>query len=271
MMRLLLSTVQSYLYRPSTGARAVTYLTLVWLVSILLFQEISHNFFSNIKNPLNQYFVKYAWGWTLYPLCCLLLLSSISRRGTILNTRSVPIWCRLVLCTAVWYIFAVKLFPYIEESTGVCEVSRLLTKRACRREGFIWRGFDISGHCFLLTWNNLVIVEETKLVLTRLGGSKVRHSLLDATITCVHILLGLLMLLWEVMMFCTCLYFHTTTEKVLGTMCAIIPWMLLYRVVPMLNSVPWLLLKPILPTADPVHYLSLSALPAASWVLARLD
>eukprot|EP00092_Neocalanus_flemingeri_P007263 GFUD01007843.1.p1 GENE.GFUD01007843.1~~GFUD01007843.1.p1 ORF type:complete len:265 (-),score=55.53 GFUD01007843.1:91-885(-) len=264
-MRLLLSPVRHYLYRPSPGARAVIYLLLVWLVSIFLFQEISNNFFANIKNPLNQYFVKYAWGWTLLPLSGLLILSSLSRQGTLLNTRSVPVWCRLLVCHAVWYIFAQLLFPSIEEATGVCEVSRLLTKRACRKEGFDWRGFDISGHCFLLTWNNLVIIEETKLVMLSLKGHKVRHSWLDLPIKCIYILLGLLMLLWEVMMFCTCLYFHTTTEKVLGTMCAIIPWLLLYKAVPKLDSVPWLTVTHI------QHYTALSALPAASWVLARLD
>jgi hypothetical protein len=73
-MGLITSPLQIYLYQPSTGARAITYLLLVWLVSILLYQEISQNFFSNIKNPLNQYFVKYAWGWTLLPLSMLLVL-----------------------------------------------------------------------------------------------------------------------------------------------------------------------------------------------------
>ena len=257
-MGLITSPVQIYLYQPSTGARAITYLLLVWLVSILLYQEISQNFFANIKNPLNQYFVKYAWGWTLLPLSMLLVLYSISRQGTMLNTRSLPIWFRLAACTAVWYIFAQVLFPYIEEAIGVCEVSGLLTKRECRKEGFGWRGFDISGHCFLLTWNNLVIIEETKLVLLSLGRTNKKHSILDLPIASIHVLLCMLMLLWELMMFCTSLYFHTTLEKVLGTLCAITPWLLLYRVMPrMLACVA-------------MPHISLSAMPGASWVLARL-
>jgi len=265
-MRNLLSPVQRYLHHPSTGVRAVTYLLLVWLVSIFLYQEISQNFFSNIKNPLNQYFVKYAWGWTLFPLSILLVLSSISKQGTMLNTRSAPIWCRLVACTAVWYWFAQVLFPYIEEATGVCEVSEFLTKRECRKKGFGWRGFDISGHCFLLTWNNLVIIEETKLVLLSLGRTRKKHPMLDIPIASIHILLCMLMLLWELMMFCTSLYFHTTVEKVLGTMCAITPWVLLYKVVPSLVSCVQKV-GPIIPKPPR----SLSALPGASWVLARLD
>jgi len=263
-MRHLLSYVEHYLLHPSPGSRAVIYLLLVWLVSILLYQEISQNFFANIKNPLNQYFVKYAWGWTLFPLSTLLLLYSLSRQGTMLNTKSVPIWCRLIICTAVWYSFAQVLFPLVEEATGVCEVSELITRRECRKKGFSWRGFDISGHCFLLTWNNLVIIEETKLVLQSLGRTKKRHPMLDVPIASIHILLCMLMLLWELMMFCTSLYFHTTLEKVLGTMCAITPWLLLYRVVPAILSY-----TPRLPN-NPAQPISAIPIPGSSWVLARL-
>ena len=35
-----------------------------------------------------------------------------------------------------------------------------LTRSACYRAGHRWTGFDISGHCFLLTWNNLFMLEE---------------------------------------------------------------------------------------------------------------
>jgi hypothetical protein len=259
---MMLGHIRAYLHQPSTGVRAVTYLLVVWLVSSLLYQEISQNFFANIKNPLNQYFVKYAWGWTLLPLSTLVVLCSLSREGTMLHTRSLHVWCRLVVCTAVWFCFAQILFPYIEEATGVCEVSGLLTMKECRRNGFRWRGFDISGHCFLLTWNNLVIIEETRLVVLSLGRTKNKQPMLDIPIASIHILLSFLMLLWELMMFCTSMYFHTTVEKVLGTMCAITPWLLLYKVVPTI-----LLRVPSLPHPS----LSSMTVPGASWVLARFS
>jgi len=266
-MQPLTSPAQSYLYKPRTGARAFTYLIIVWIVSIFLFQEVSDNFFANIKNPLNQYFVKYAWGWTLYPLSCLVALSSLSKQGTILNTRSVHIFCRLVLCTAVWYSFAVVLFPHVEQATGVCEVSGLLTKRECRKNGFSWRGFDISGHCFLLTWNNLVIIEETKF-LYRTKEYKEKQTWLDLGVKLVHGLLCVLLLLWEVMMFCTSLYFHTTTEKLLGTLCAILPWVLIYRVIPTLYSMTLGIFSQVtLPTFSVIP----CKIPGASWLLSRLD
>ena len=28
-----------------------------------------------------------------------------------------------------------------------------------------WKGFDISGHCFLLTWSNLFVIEEARAYL----------------------------------------------------------------------------------------------------------
>ena len=53
------------------------FIVTVWTVSHFFYQRHSSSFFADIKNPLNQYFVKYAWGWTLYPLGFLLAVSSL--------------------------------------------------------------------------------------------------------------------------------------------------------------------------------------------------
>jgi len=127
------SIFKNYLYLPRIGVRAITYLLLVWLVSALLFQEVSSSFFADIKNPLNQYFVKYAWGWTLFPLAILLSFTSLNLKGTLINSSSWYAWVRLILCSLVWYTFAQILFPHIEQITGVCQKSDLLTKRDCVR------------------------------------------------------------------------------------------------------------------------------------------
>jgi hypothetical protein len=42
--------------------------------------------------------------------------------------------------------------------------------RECRREGYSWRGFDTSGHCFLLVWSILFILEEVHLALREAGN-----------------------------------------------------------------------------------------------------
>ena len=66
----------------------------VWAISHFLHQDRSSSLFADIKNPLNQvikesltedlrelesfqYLVKFAWGWTLYPLCLLLVVSTL--------------------------------------------------------------------------------------------------------------------------------------------------------------------------------------------------
>ena len=39
-------------------------------------------------------------------------------------------------------------------------MSSHVSKIECLRNGYTWTGFDASGHCFLLSWNNLFMVEE---------------------------------------------------------------------------------------------------------------
>ena len=93
------------------------------------------------------------------------------------------------------------------------------TKATCYQAGHRWTGFDPSGHCFLLSWNCLVILEE----LPQIPDTR---SLLSST---TRALLNLLILLWEGMMLATSLYFHTEPEKVCGVLCAIVPWLAIYR------------------------------------------
>ena len=50
---------------------------IVWAISHFLYQDQSSSLFADIRNPLNQYLVKFAWGWTFYPLCLLLAVSSV--------------------------------------------------------------------------------------------------------------------------------------------------------------------------------------------------
>ena len=87
-------------------------------------------------------------------------------------------------------------------------------KESCLASGHHWKGFDISGHCFLLTWNNLVIIEEIK----KLDWSEIKEKSLALyrVSSAVTILLHGLMVIWETMMMATSLYFHSTIEKVLG-------------------------------------------------------
>ena len=71
---------------------------------------------------------------------------------------------RLVIASLVWYSVT-TFFNLVETKTGVCEITRYQRKESCRAHGHLWRGFDISGHCFLLVFCNLVMHEEGKAYL----------------------------------------------------------------------------------------------------------
>ena len=154
----------------------------------------------------------------------------ISLQGKLLTANSAYIWVRLMLGTGVWYGVAQMLFPWVEEMTGVCRVSSHLTKLTCYRAGHKWTGLDISGHCFLLPFSSLVIIEELGNIHRQF---RVRESLLCSATSG---LLGVLVLVWEGMMLATSLYFHSEIEKVLGVLCAILPWAVLYKLVPTLST-----------------------------------
>ena len=117
--------------------------------------------------------------------------------------------------------------------SGLCTESVHHTKTTCYQAGHLWTGFDPSGHCFLLSWNNLFMVEEftasaLPLLSSQQGGRqpgvKIKYLQL---LTC---LLSLLMFLGELMMISTSLYFHSFLEKFIGTSCGLGTWYLLYQI-----------------------------------------
>ncbi|KAG7237901.1 hypothetical protein INR49_031694 [Caranx melampygus] len=127
---------------------------------------VPQTYFSSSRNVLNVYLVKLSWGWTLALLTPFLFLPHL------LSGRSVPSLTRhllsLVVATSVWYV-CTETFFYIEDVTGFCHETgaadvikrEFLSKATCRRAGFHWTGWDISGHCFILSYSALVIMEET--------------------------------------------------------------------------------------------------------------
>eukprot|EP00092_Neocalanus_flemingeri_P098800 GFUD01125997.1.p1 GENE.GFUD01125997.1~~GFUD01125997.1.p1 ORF type:complete len:266 (+),score=53.66 GFUD01125997.1:42-839(+) len=239
--------VKCYVSGISALQRAVLYLVVITYLSFTSTGTESNSFLANTKNPLNQYFVKYAWGWTFSAVCLLMVLTNYISTGSWVSIRTIRSFCRLAVGTAVWYVFTQVIFLFLEEATGVCEVSEFLKKKTCSKAGHFWRGFDTSGHCFLLSWNNLFMVEEFKGLLklnitpvttvtqhqksNKQQSQVTRHLQSDLAPYLEYLSCGLavLMMLGEVMMVCTSLYFHTLPEKVLGTLCGLLPWFVMYR------------------------------------------
>ncbi|XP_030588581.1 acyl-coenzyme A diphosphatase FITM2 [Archocentrus centrarchus] len=194
---------------------------------------VPQTYFSSSTNALNVYFVKVSWGWTVLLLTPFLLLSnsSFSRSVSFLGRRLLS----LVVATVVWYV-CTETFFYIEDVTGSCYESSALKvinkeftlKATCRRAGFHWDGYDISGHSFILAYSALFIMEETapmaSLNTTSLSG------LPRMVLNLLYMALNLIMIIWVWMFTCTSVYFHDPSHKLLGTIIALLGWYLTYRV-----------------------------------------
>ncbi len=242
----------------------------------------SPSYMARPDNVFNVYFVKFGWGWTVSFVGIFVLITSYTTscgRRDILKNQVI----RLVLATFVWWSFT-GLLEVIEQRTGICSATKYHMKSSCIERGFRWKGFDISGHTFLLIWNNLFILEEAKAYL---GWERIRdmlrneeHKRLSTDFSAssmtasaggepsattptssgeatalsrlrneefLHLrsnyksftpwvrflfcILSLWVTLWDVMLFCTVMYFHITIEKVVASCLAVLIWFLLYRVI----------------------------------------
>ncbi|XP_047438541.1 acyl-coenzyme A diphosphatase FITM2 [Mugil cephalus] len=209
---------------------------------------VPQTYFSSSRNALNVYFVKVSWGWTLLLLTPFLLLSnsSFSRSITFLGRRLMS----LAVATAVWYV-CTETFFFIEDVSGACyeNTARSVTnneftsKVTCRRAGFHWDGYDISGHSFILAYSALFIMEETAPMASIRTASL--SALPKMVLNLLYVALNLILIIWVWMFACTSVYFHDPSHKLLGTICGLLGWYLTYRV--------WYL-KPLSPGLPPQRH-----------------
>ena len=197
-----------------------------------------HEYSVSKQNFLNVYFVKYAWGWTLFVVTPYVLISSAIYT---LFTPSLMVkhLGRLVVSSAMWYFFT-QLFDLIQEMNGVCSNSTIVSNKDCLLEEEIWKGFDVSGHCFLLTFCLLVIVEEFKTskyvywdsIASAFGRKNKNIYLLYENTRILILLLKfaalLLLFIWQWMLITSSLFFHAFSEKLSGTICGIVAWWVTY-------------------------------------------
>lgn len=222
------------------------------------------SYLARSDNLFNKYFVKIGWGWTLllvlpyvamtsYTLCCGNFKKMLQ--------RNLP---RILIATCMWY-FWTKFFNYIEYSYGRCAVSGFPTKSGCLKAGHLWRGFDISGHAFILIHSSLVLIEESRPIIkwetirdhlrnefynrspagkdsqnseinplrnlsdNELKYLKFLYERFTPMIRILFIGISALQLLWDVMLVCTMLYFHRMVEKFVSGVIAILVWYFTYR------------------------------------------
>ncbi len=255
------------------------------------FAPQSSSYFSRPDNFFNAYFVKLGWGWTLLVSGLFVFVTSYTYScGNAVVVKNQM--TRLVLATCVWY-GATSSFLLVEERLGICAVgTKFLNKAQCLAGGFRWKGFDISGHCFLLVWNGLFLIEEGKAYL---GWERIREMIRNeehlrlntdpgseeraerATVLSklsldefLHLrrrylahtpkvrvlfcLMAALALLWDGMLICTALFFHIMIEKVVAACAAVLLWFVLYRGIYVHPS--W---SPGLPGEGPFKYVNFKA------------
>ncbi|CAG9793885.1 unnamed protein product [Diatraea saccharalis] len=229
------------------------------IADVLVFPK---SYFSRSDNVFNQYFVKIGWFWTLFLTVPYVLLTSYTtccgKKRLILTSHLF----RLVIATGFWYGWT-TLFNYIETKYGRCNMKSIDDKSTCLKNGHFWNGFDISGHCFILIYSSLVMIEEARAIIGWEGikdfirDEKYSRSIDDRTtrtnplknikveeldvlklsyenftpyVRGLLIAIALLQLLWDVMLVSTILYYHIMVEKFISGVIAILTWFITYRV-----------------------------------------
>ncbi|XP_030042255.1 fat storage-inducing transmembrane protein 1 [Microcaecilia unicolor] len=210
----------------------------LWVAALVIFGPLLQYYvnprtiFANHRNFFNIKFVQSAWGWTCLLLGGHILLTTyISTHSVLSALRHLS---RLVVGGAVW-VGSSHLFLLIEDVTGSCFqpvpegrlllLPDLMDKRSCEGEGYRWRGYDVSGHTFMLTYCCLTIAEEVAVF---------RHFLergrpAGVPLRIVFLLNAALLALWNFMLLCTVVYFHEYSHKVVGAALGTLCWHLTYR------------------------------------------
>ncbi|KAG5666963.1 hypothetical protein PVAND_014967 [Polypedilum vanderplanki] len=245
-----------------TRLKVALYLLALFFVSLIGdFVPFPKSYFSRSDNLFNVFFVKIGWFWTLiFSVPFLFFTSStltFGDRDRVLK-HHLP---RLAIATFFWYSWT-SLFNIIENSYGRCNNKIYFTKRTCLNYGAYWKGFDISGHVFILIYSSLVLIEECKPIISwenikehlkieehsrrvqdpnpssnvlknlenkELTVLKTMYDKYTPLIRLLFVAMTLLQILWDIMLVCTMLYYHRMVEKVSAGIIAIVTWYFTYR------------------------------------------
>lgn len=189
----------------SPRVRAAAYLAASVLLSLLgpwlgpSWQDAIYT--ARKTNLFNRYFVKLGWAWTLAAGVPLAVGAAAALGGTAATAKA---GVRAAVATAVW--FSVTNGFVVLLKSGVVP------------------GLDISGHCFMLIWCQLYLVEESKALR---GVRPLPGRLLGPGL----VFLTLLVVLWDAMLASTMLFYHTLAEKVLASALAVACWAATYNLV----------------------------------------
>lgn len=245
-IELLTHAARKYFFLKTTR-KAVIYFFGVSLLSILAeYLPLSDHYYITQKhNVFNQYGTKLGWFWTLLILAPFVCCAPLFRDG-FSKARIIQSLIRLAINTGVWY-YTTNAFVKFERATGRCYGAEQFSRSECNENNGKWMpGFDISGHCFILTFANMMISEEA-LAFRYWSAShptnandrneneairKKRQSKNEQrthVVSMNFIILFFISLLWDFQLIITCLYYHTAIHKIMGTAFALIFWCAGYK------------------------------------------
>lgn len=246
-----------------TKLKVGIYLGSLFIISLIAdVLTIPKMYLSRSDNIFNKVFVKFAWGWNLILLVPFVLLTSLiyccGNRQNIVKHH----FSRLAVATLFWWLWT-TLFNIIEASYGRCGNQNFLNKSECLQNGHLWNGLDLSGHCFILIYGSLFIIEESRCIINwdsikeyirleehnrltketqnstnplrnltdkQLNHVKYHYEKFTPYIRLLLVLIAVFQILWDIMLVCTMLYYHIMIEKFLGGAAAILTWFLTYHI-----------------------------------------
>lgn len=246
-----------------THLKIALYLGALFLLSLVAdVLTFPKTYFSRSDNVFNQYFVKIGWFWTLLLTVPYVLLTSYTiccGNRRLIATRHLP---RLLLATLAWYTWT-TLFNIVETKYGKCNIKVYTDKISCLKNGHFWNGFDISGHCFILIYSSLILIEEARAIK---GWERIKDHIRDELysrsindkslslnplknlnkgelsvlqksyekftpyVRALLIAITGLQILWDVMLVSTIMYYHIMVEKFVSGVIAVLTWFITYRV-----------------------------------------
>ena len=236
-----------------------------WIIVILGswicdFHRPPEFYLSSNQSIINVLFAKWSMAWTLALVTPYVVLTNWIKSRYNLKV----VWkntLRLIVAFLVWLVVT-SFLDWVEHVSGECTGSDLYsTKSECRKEGLLWNGYDISGHCFILTYCALVISEEIQVVsfwtneknhnknnrfkhgivphermhanegVRFMEASKLQQEFVTARYVSnvLYIFCLALVMLWLILLVITAMYHHTTASKVCGICIGLGAWLCTYK------------------------------------------
>jgi hypothetical protein len=201
----------------------------VWILSFWHLQAPKN------VNPLmyflNKGFIHAGWFISCFTIITLMIYKHYQfRRGTI-NFDSI-VW---TLANVYWFVLT-RTFVFIAERFGDCSQATYRSLKECRISGGRWNGFDISGHCFLIVFASVLILEElleiTNFFTIRVEkpSSSRNRKCSTQSDSCNMKWISLcwwsclVLVVWYILLVQTSLYYHTMAEKIIGTIFGLAFW-----------------------------------------------